>query len=232
MRRLLAKRERVKKTGVHEPRWHAALGALAALLLYVTLPPRLIVGPVWVLPLVIGVTLLPLLVLSPRRHEEAPLQRAISIAHIAVLNLFNVATVGLLVHSLIAPHRRIELNGSELIVAAVEIWLTNILVYALWYWEIDGGGPERRAHTERAQRALNADYLFPQYMLPVETAAQLDWRPRFVDYVYLAFNTATAFSPTDTAAMTPLAKWLMMAESLTSLVTVAVIAGRAINILS
>lgn len=214
----------------HEPRWHAALAAVAALLLYVTLPPRLVVGPVWVLPLVVGLTLLPLLILAPRRHDEIPLQRGLSIAHIAVLNAFNVATVALLFRNLLTMHPSVAFNGPELIVAAVQIWLTNILVYALWYWEIDCGGPAVRAHASMERRRERSDYLFPQYMLP-EDVRRAEWRPRFVDYIYLAFNTATAFSPTDTPAMTPLGKWLMMAESLTSLVTVAVIAGRAINIL-
>lgn len=216
----------------HEPRWHAGIAVIAALLLYVTLPPKLVIGPLWLLPLLVLGILIPLIIFSPRRHDEAPWQRIASNVHVAILNAFNVATVIVLVQQMLAPHGPKTLSGGELLLAAVEIWLTNVIIYALWYWEIDGRGPDVRAHSDPAHFGVHTDFLFPQMALSPEIRARLAWRARFIDYVFLSFNTATAFSPTDTFPLTPLAKVLMMAESMTALVTVAVIAGRAINILA
>jgi hypothetical protein len=218
--------------GQHEPRWHAGIAVVAALLLYVTLPPKLVIGPLWLLPLLVLGILIPLIILAPKRHDEAPWQRIASNVHVAILNAFNVATVVVLVQNMLEPHGHKTLSGGELLLAAVEIWLTNAIIYALWYWEIDGRGPDARAHGDPAHFNLRADFLFPQMALAAEIRDRLAWRARFIDYVFLSFNTATAFSPTDTFPLTPLAKILMMAESATSLVTVAVIAGRAINILA
>ncbi len=114
----------------------------------------------------------------------------------------------------------------------MEIWLTNVIVYALWFWEFDGAGPDKRLHASLDQRTLNADFLFPHRSWTATSRRRLDFRPRFLDYVFLSFTNATAFSPTDTFPLTHTAKVLMMAEGLTSLITIAVIAGRAINILS
>lgn len=215
----------------HEPRWHAGLAVLAALVLYVTLPPKVVVGPVWVLPLVLLVILVPLMLVSPHRHQEATWQRWLSVAHIAVLNGFNVATIVLLFGWQLSEHNGRHLSGEQLLQAAVQIWLTNLIVYALWFWELDGRGPEVRAHAEFEQQMRRADFLFPQMALQPDIRDRLKWKPAFLDYVFLSFTNATAFSPTDTFPLTRFAKVLMMAEALTSLVTIALIAGRAINIL-
>lgn len=214
-----------------EPRWHAAIAVALALALYVSLPPKIVVGPYWLLPLLVLVILVPLLIAGPRRHGEQTALRIASIAHIALLNGFNLATIGLLLSQLLSAHRRHRISGEDLLLAAVEIWLTNVLIYGLWYWEFDGGGPGKRAHEAFTQPPKAEDFLFPQMALSPELRRPPEWRPRFIDYVFLSFNTATAFSPTDTYPLTPLGKLLMMGESLTSLVTVAIVAGRAINIL-
>ncbi len=219
--------ERVEK---EEPRWHAVIAVAAALLLYVTLPPRVVVGPVWALPVVLLVILAPLMIFSPRRHEESSWQRWLSIAHIAVLNAFNAVTIVLLFAWQISVHQR-HLTGEQLLLAAVQIWLTNVIVYALWFWEVDGQGPDARTHDEFQRRPDRADFLFPQMALQPEIRDRLAFKPAFLDYVFLSFTNATAFSPTDTFPLTRRAKVLMMAEALTSLVTIAIIAGRAINIL-
>ncbi len=214
-----------------EPRWHAALAVVAILLLYVTLPPRIIVGPLWLLPLLVLGILVPLLILSPHRHREAEWQRVASIAHIAILGVFNVATIVLFLIQEISTHHRKVFTGEELLLAAVQIWLTNILVYALWFWEIDGGGPSARCALNFVQNPQLGDFMFSQSLLSPELRAKSNWRPRFLDYLFLAFTNATAFSPTDTFPLTPLGKVLMMAEALTSLVTIAIVAGRAVNLL-
>jgi hypothetical protein len=116
-------------------------------------------------------------------------------------------------------------EGKPLILAAMQIWLTNVIVFGLWYWELDRGGPNARCHPH----PRNPDFLFPQMGTP--EVAPLGWTPRFLDYLYLAFTNATAFSPTDTMPLTVLAKTLMAAQSIASLITVSVVAARAVNIL-
>ena len=214
-----------------EPRWHAAIAVLVALALYVTLPPRIIVGPLWLAPLLVLLIMVPLNVISPQRHQEAPWQRLLSVATIAILNAFNVGTIFTLFADLLGRRPHVQITGELLLLAAVEIWLTNVIVYALWFWEVDGGGPDARAHASSDSLPLQGYFLFPQMALAPDLRERMRWRPRFIDYVFLSFTNATAFSPTDTFPLTSLAKVLMMAEARTSLVAIAVIAGRAINIL-
>jgi hypothetical protein len=219
------------KAAHEEPRWHAAIAVLVALALYVTLPTRVVVGPVWVLPVILLVILLPLMIISPHRHQETRWQRLASIAQVAVLNVFNIGTLVQLLLWQFSLHHHREIPGQQLFAGAVQIWLTNVIVYALWFWEIDGRGPDVRLHTAFYQEPRRADFLFPQMMLQDEIRNRIRWKPMFLDYVFLSFTNATAFSPTDTFPLSRFAKSLMMAEALTSLVTIAVIASRAINIL-
>lgn len=214
-----------------EPRWHAALAVVGALALYVTLPPKIVVGPLWLLPLLVFATLGPLLVLKPKRHAEAPWQRGLSILSIALLNVFNVMNIALLCVWQFSEHHRRPISGEVLLLAAVEIWCTNVIVYALWFWEFDGNGPDARLHTPLDRELQRTDFLFPQMSLEPDLRARLNWKPRFLDYLYIAFTNATAFSPADTFPLTHRAKILMMGESLASLVTIAVIAGRAVGMI-
>lgn len=220
------------KAAREEPRWHAALAVVVAFALYVTLPPKIVLGPLWLMPLLVTVILAPLMIISPRRHSESRRQRLMSIATVALLNAFNVGTLATLLIQQLSQHHRKPISGEEMLLAAVEIWLTNIIVYSLWFWEIDGRGPDARIHADFDERPARADFLFPQMALDPETRERLDWRPNFIDYVFLAFANATAFSPADTFPLTPFAKVLMMAESLTSLVTIAIIASRALSLIS
>ena len=110
--------------------------------------------------------------------------------------------------------------------SASALWITNILVFALWYWKLDAGGPLKR---DRRQAFSNSSFLFPQMLSREEQ--KLSWKPNFVDYLFLAFNTSTAFSPTDTAVLSRWAKLGMMVQSLISLTIVALLAARAVNIL-
>ena len=213
-----------------EPRWHAAIAVLAGLALYMTLPSKLIVGPLWLAPVLILAIMIPLNVIAPHHYRESMLQRGWSIATVAILNAFNIGTIIQLLIRIVSPHPHKEVSGEVLLFAAVEIWLTNIIVYGLWYWEIDGGGPRARLQADDDRSVTRADFLFPQLAVAPDLRDKFKWRPHVIDYIFLAFNTATAFSPTDTFPLTPLGKVLMMAESLTSLVTIAVIAARAINI--
>lgn len=224
-----------RDTPHEEPRWHASLAVIAALALYITLPPKLTFGPVWVAPVLIGALLLPLSIFAPSRHQETRLQRAASIALIAILNFFNVASIALLIHALLFQTKSAHaaLTARELFVVGAQIWLTNILVFAQWYWELDGGGPEPRAHATSATEFRSADFLYPQMALDSERVACAErmWKPMFLDYIYLAFTNALAFSPTDTMPLSRTAKVLMMLQALISFLTIAVIFARVINII-
>lgn len=213
----------------HEPRWPASLAVVAALVLYVTLPGKYVAGPSKVLlPVLEGALLLPLTFKGPHRHvEEAPWQRVSAIVLIALINLANIASLVLLVQAILyGPHHGPRSNGIELMASALQIWLTNVIVFALWYWELDRGGPGARRHRHHRE----PDFLFPQMATP--ESAPSNWQPSFLDYVYVSFTNATAFSPTDTMPMTEWAKMLMAIQSLASLITIALVAARAVNILS
>ncbi len=216
-----------------EPRWHASLAVIAALALYITLPPKLTFGPTWFFPAIVLVLLVPLLIFSPTRHQESRTQRIASIALIAVTNFFNVVSVVLLVWHIIGREQP-ALSGSRLLVSGAQIWLTNVLVFAMWYWEIDGGGCDVRAHARSAAEVHHADFLFPQMTVTAAAPKFLDphWKPLFIDYLYLSFTNALAFSPTDTMPLTRMAKTLMLIESGVSFVSIAVIVSRSINIIS
>lgn len=215
-----------------EPRWHAAIAVCAALVLYVTLPPRIVLGPFWLLPALVLVILIPLMIFKPKRHSETRLQRMMSVGIIALLGAFNIGTiVTLFMQQLSARHPHKIVSGEDLLLAAIHIWLTNVIVYALWFWELDGYGPDARAHADFDKSPRHADFLFPQMALDPDMRQRLRWHPQFLDYLFLAFTNATAFSPADTFPLTALAKVLMMAEALGSLVTIALIAGRALSLL-
>lgn len=188
-----------------------------------TLPGKLTIGPGWVIPALEGALVIPLTLKAPYRHpEEARLIRLASLLLIALVNLANVASLALLVHLVLSGG---VVSGRQLIFSGIQIWLTLIIVFALWYWELDRGGPSIRGHAEER----DPDFLFPQMATP--ELRQPDWMPAFVDYLYLSFTNATAFSPTDTMPLTPWSKVLMLAESLASITTVVMVAGRAVNIL-
>jgi uncharacterized membrane protein len=140
-----------------------------------------------------------------------------------MVSLANVASLALLLVTLLNGSQR---AGTQLLFAATQIWFTNVLVFALWYWELDRGGPSARMRRNHRE----PDFLFPQMSTP--GAAPAGWTPRFPDYLYVAFTNATAFSPTDTLPLTVWAKLLMLVQSFASLLTVALVAARAVNILS
>lgn len=209
---------------VGEVRWPASLAVIAALLLYVTLPPWLTLGPVWLIPLIELALLVPLSLAAPRRvPNEASWLQIASMSLIGVVNISNIASLVLLVEALVHGNKA---TGAQLLLGAVQIWLTNVIVFGLWYWELDRGGPDARASTEHRE----PDFLFPQMVTP--GCAHPLWSPKFFDYLYVSFTNATAFSPTDTMPLTTWAKMLMMVQSLASLLTVALVAARAVNILT
>ncbi|HET9030641.1 MAG TPA: hypothetical protein VFN49_10710 [Candidatus Aquilonibacter sp.] len=215
-----------------EARWRPALAIVVAVILYELLPPKLTFGPFWIVPVLVGVILVPLLVagdrLSPKWHRVG------AVTLTAILNAFNLVSVILLVSTLVDQHnpRHGSLAAFQLLQYGGLIWITNVICFALWYWEIDDGGVEIREGV--AYQNAPADFLFPQLTLLQSNSSCVprNWRPMFLDYLYLSFTNALAFSPTDVMPLSRIAKMLMLIESLISFVTVALILARSVNILS
>jgi hypothetical protein len=208
-----------------EPRWPAVAALLGASGLFFALPEGLKVGPDWVIVLLVAAFATPPL-LFPKHCTRLWIQIC-GHAAVATATLAIVGSLSLLV-SRLPLHKE---SPAELLRAAAALWITNILVFAAWYWRLDAGGPHQRdlreSHTDGA-------FLFPQMTLSAEIRREMgeeDWSPHFVDYLFLAFNTSTAFSPTDVAVLSRWAKGLMMIQAAISLAAIAILAARAINIL-
>ena len=200
------------------PRWPGVVAALVVGALYLLISDRYAIGPPW-LVLVVAAALLAPLVLARLRgaHDLAHvLARALN----GVLTLAVAGSAALLLVRLALG----QTQALALLRDAALIWGANILTFALWYWSLDGGGPARR----HPGRHASTDFAFPQQQQADDGAVE-GWPPGFLDYLFVAFNTATAFSPTDTLVLSRRMKVLLMAQSLISLVVVAVLAARAIN---
>lgn len=206
-----------------EPRWPVAIGVLCAIGMQLALPQRVTFQHQWVLPAVELAMLVVLVAANPGRIElQDRWLRIVSMALIATISLANVISAGRLITSLL---RGGEEDAGPLLLIGGAIWLTNVIAFSLWYWEFDRGGPVARA---RATREFT-DFLFPQMQSPELAPPQ--WEPAFVDYFYLSFTNATAFSPTDVLPLSRWAKMTMLIQSAISLTTVALVIARAVNIL-
>ncbi len=223
---------------VREPRWPAFVAMLAAGCVYLALPEPLSLGPSWLLFVIVLVLLIPIVVSNNRGHFNVA--RILTFAANGVITFAMIASIFILIRDL--PLHREPPN--ILLRSAAALWFTNVLVFALWYWKLDAGGPLQR---DRTRGRLDSSFLFPQMLSQDSRNASgargssdspkahgdedPPWSPHFMDYLFLAFNTSTAFSPTDTAALSRWAKAGMMLQSLISLTIVALLAARAVNIL-
>ncbi len=213
-----------RPSAIAESRVPATLAIVCAAGLNFVLPEKYTLGPPWLFPIAEIAIVIPLLIVSPkRRPQEHGWERIAAILLIALANLANVTSLYHLIRELLVHSKNIA--GPELLYSSVAIWLTNVIVFSLWFWELDRGGPDERI----GQSDQAPDFLFPQMVTPACAAG--GWMPHFFDYLYLSFTNATAFSPTDTMPLTAIAKMLMLVESLASLATIAIVASRAINIL-
>jgi hypothetical protein len=201
------------------PHWNALLTLVTIGVLYALLPDKVSIGPSWLLVAVEAVFLLAFFIAILTRRRVSPITlRAGSLILLGIVTLTLVVGIGHLISTL-----KSDINGVKLIYSGLLLYGFNVLVSALWYWEIDGGGPEQRRQSD--QRA--ADFLFPQQM----NANDGNWAPHFFDYLYVAFTGATAFSPTDTMPLSHRAKFLMMVEAMLALVIISFVVSRAINII-
>ncbi len=206
-----------------EARWSVGAATLVAIGLQLTLPERLTLSKSWVVPSIEGALFVALVVVNPRVNQHTKRIRVLALALIAAMTFANTWSVEHLIKGLINGTE--GQNANQLLADGAAIWLTNVVVFAIWYWEFDRGGPGERAHGHQHV----ADLVFPQMLSP-ELAAP-DWEPKFVDYLYVSFTNATAFSPTDTLPFTRWAKLTMMVQSAVSLATVGLVIARAVNIL-
>ena len=208
-----------------ESRWPAIVAGVATGVLFYAMPTSLTVGPDWLL--LAAVVMLTIPTSLAHRTGRIALNQVLAYAVLAIITGAVLSSLVLLVMRLPA-HKETPV---ELLRAAAALWVSNILVFASWYWRLDGGGPN-----ERDKRGVHTDgaFLFPQMMMDPERRREMGedtWSPGFVDYLFLAFNTSTAFSPTDVPVLSRWAKAMMIVQSLISLATVALLAARAVNIL-
>ena len=210
-----------------EPRWPALVAVLGVAGLYAALPGSLALGPRWLQLVIVGAILVPT-VITHRRGNHF-INQVLGQLLTAVMTVFMVWSLVLLVRALPA-HKE---PPTALLRSAAALWATNVLVFALWYWRLDGGGP----HGRSARRGyISGSFLFPQMTLVDKhrdgvTPPLTPWSPQFIDYLFLAFNTSTAFSPTDTPVLSRWAKVLTMIQSAIALATVVTLAATAVNIL-
>ena len=205
--------------------WPAQLAAAAAIVLYFALPGKLTVGPTWVLPSFEALLLVGLVVAmpTPKVKNYSPKRRYLMLALTALVTVAYLVSLGLLVHYLLQGGKA---GGRQLVFSGVVLWVTNVLIFGVWYWEVDRGGPMVRLLDPKAR----PDFLFPQ--MSDGQWAPPNWGPKFLDYLYVSSTNATAFSPTDTMPLTRSAKMLMLVQGVASLLTIGLIFARAVNILA
>jgi len=205
-----------------EPRW-PALVALAALTgIFGALPDSIMPGPRWAMFGIVALLLGPALIAQRLGHGR--LNQLLGYAISSAVTLAMILSLALLIGGLPAKTE----GPAQLLRSAAALWISNVLVFALWYWRLDAGGPHGR---DRRRRHSEGAFLFPQMTEPTPDLKTRRWSPQFVDYLFIAFNTSTAFSPTDTPVLSRWAKLLTMVQALISLLIVALLVSRAIGLL-
>ena len=230
--------EKLKSIHIHAlDFWFARSSVVVVIAFQWLIINKLTLGPRWLAPALESALLIPLSMVTAWTVSQARdatthshwarvaqlrrVIRALAIVLTALISVLNFGSLLLLVRALIGGH--LGTSGQTLLLDAINIWATNVIAFALWFWSIDRGGPAARGVSGKEID----DFLFPQMTLPGGDS----WSPGFADYLYVSFTNATAFSPTDTMPLTARAKLLMMAESAVSLLTLALVAARAVNIL-
>ncbi len=221
-----------KRGDIGEPRWPMALAVLTAGVLHGVLPtelrqlpPELLGDARWWYLVVVTVLLTAIVIGDPGRIDRPDRWlRALTIGLIALISADNVLEAGRLVVSILSTKPFTE-DANKLLIAGGAIWLSNVIAFALWFWQVDRGGAAARASGTTAKPA----FIFPEMINP--RFVEIGWYPKFVDYFHLSFTAATAFSPTDVSAIKPWAKLMMMLEEIISLLVAILVVARAVNIL-
>ena len=208
-----------------EPRGQAVLAFLAICAIYLALPRSLVIGPTWLLPTLIVVLLVPTVV--SHRVGKQSLNRTLGFVINGITTLALIGSVILLVRALPA-HRG---SPVQMLRSGGLLWLTNVIVFALWYWRLDGGGPTLR---QKEKKFGSTSFLFPQMQIPHDERGQFEcvrWRPRFIDYLFVALTQSSTFGPTDAPVLARWAKILAMVQILISLTIVVLLISRAVGVL-
>ncbi|HMH04342.1 MAG TPA: hypothetical protein VK556_09115 [Candidatus Udaeobacter sp.] len=208
-----------------EPRGQAVLAFLAICAIYLALPRSLVIGPTWLLPTLIVVLLVPTVV--SHRVGKQSLNRTLGFVINGITTLALIGSVILLVRALPA-HRG---SPVQMLRSGGLLWLTNVIVFALWYWRLDGGGPTLR---QKEKKFGSKSFLFPQMQIPHDERGQFEcarWRPRFIDYLFVALTQSSTFGPTDAPVLARWAKILAMIQILISLTIVVLLISRAVGVL-
>jgi hypothetical protein len=208
-----------------EPRWQALLAMAAVGGVYLALPRELVIGPTWLLPTLIAVLVAPTIV--THRMGRHSFNHALGIVNNGIITVALIGSVSLLVATL-ASHKQAPLR---LLRSGAELWLTNVLVFSLWYWRLDGGGPNvRDNHPEFGSRS----FVFPQMQIEKSEREQFGiehWRPGFVDYLFIAFTQSSTFGPTDAPLLARWAKLLTVVQIFISMSIVILLIARAVGVL-
>ena len=206
--------------------WPVALAIIAVVAMHVALPAKYRINPPWALPAVLLLLLAVLIIGDPGRIDrQKPWLRTTTSVMIAFLTVANLFSAGRLVSAIITVNKLFANNPLALLATGTTVWVTNVIAFGLWYWDLDRGGAAARAHRSQADPA----FVFPEMQHTEYTPA--GWVPKFVDYLSLSFWTATAFSPTDVSAVKRWAKLLMMMDAVVSLAIGILVIARAVNIL-
>jgi hypothetical protein len=208
-----------------EPRWPVILAILALFFLLAFLPSRTRLLPRWTPYVMVIAVLVPIVGVSLAASKEKWLraERTITLLFVLFAATMTLVTLLYLIRAMISQPE--DVSGLQLLSSSIAVWVTNVVAFSLLYWQVDHGGPEARGKDMNRY----SEWLFPEAGAPSDLPP--DWRPRFIDYLFLGFSTATAFSPTHALPLTARAKLLMMLQSSISLSTLVVVASRAINIL-
>ena len=208
-----------------EPRWQAILALLAIGGIYLALPRDLVIGPIWLVPAVIVVLLVPTVV--SHRVGGQSVNRTLGIIISGITTLALIGSIILLVRTLLTQRE----SPLQLLRSGGLLWLTNVIVFALWYWRLDGGGPTLRS---KQKKFGSTSFLFPQMQVPHDERAQFEcvrWRPLFIDYLFVAFTQSSTFGPTDAPLLARWAKVLTMTQISISLTIVVLLISRAVGVL-
>ena len=212
------------KHRIHDPVAYVQIAVLAAIILQLALPDIFSIGR-FIIPVIEFILLLALQLTTPKQRAfKSRIRRLNVFMLIGLVSLANAYSLGVIIDKLLTDES--VSDGQSLILAAINIFITNIIIFALWYWEMDGGGPGERQAIERYEQ----DFLFPQHKN--EDYRHPDWKPTFIDYFYTSATNAMNFAPADGTPITRRAKMLMLSQSTISLVTVALVGARAVGILN
>jgi uncharacterized membrane protein len=209
----------------HEHRWPVLVAVVIALVLYLLIPEKVQLLPSWIIPALGVLLLIPLLILNPRRlSRETTWSRALSIVLAALLTLANQVTIVFTIEQLLDGHAK----GTDVLLTALQVWVTNVIAFGLVYWELDREGPIAR-RDKHEWKIAKVDFRFPQQD---GAPGGQGWRPSFLDYGYLSLTNMMAFSPTDVMPLSIRAKLLMGYQALSGFILLALVISRAVNILT